>query len=561
LVVTGFTGESRRWALFGLGLVVATVLLRPGVAAASTPVPSLTPATTAALWRHEVLHRGGRGLADDSCRPSRVVFYDQTDWLRVATKLAQTPSPCAQYFISVPPLAAAKTVPRAGQAASIRALGPNFHALDEVSYSGWNRWVAAGNGSWFDAGVAARERMTTAGFDTGSGDTWALNELSSAVRNNTGAARANALEFLRGLASDGVEGVVFTAGVSQSTPDLTQYKVALQDWLQDTDFWTAAAGYVSDWAQENYGDLRDYAVAGTTPDQRRDAMTRYLANEPALANAGPDTAAAQAVLAQTYVPFGNAAWAWPSAYGWTAAPVEQMEDFVSGQVDADRSFAATTGAAIDRIGFAWSPRNTFDLTRSEFTAETAAILGRIAAAIQATAAPDPDPGSAACVPDWCTTTLDGAAFAAQWQEFSAWSPLQPAFVTAPVSATTGDPAGPLTVQLQTLGLPDSSPTPTTFTISSSSVTGEFATSAAGPWTPTLSLPLAPGSNTVSFFYLDSTASAPVLTATLADGTTAVQTETIAAAPPEPPADPAQSTTYGPSSVRSASPSRSPVLSA
>ena len=92
-----------------------------------------------------------------------------------------------------------------------------------------------------------------------------------------------------------------------------------------------------------------------------------------------------------------------------------MEDFVSGQVDADRNFAATTGASDDRIGFAWSPRNTLGLTNNEFAAETATILGRIASAIQDSAVPDTDPGSAACAPDWCTTTLDGAAFADQWR--------------------------------------------------------------------------------------------------------------------------------------------------
>lgn len=526
-------------------LVFASLLLGPELAAASTPVPSLTPSRTAALWRSEVLRRyeGQRSFADLPCRPARVIFYDQTDWLRVATKLAQTPSPCAQYFISVPPLAADKTVPRGGQAALIRALGPSFHALDEISYAGWSRWVAAGNGSWFDAGVAARQRMGAAGFDTGAGDTWAMNELSSAVRNNTGAARGNALEFLRGLADDGVKGVVFTAGVSQSTPDLTQYKVALQDWLQDTAFWTEAAGFVSDWAQENYGDLRDYAVADTSADQRRDAMTQYLTHEPALANAGADTAAAQALLAQTYVPFGNAAWAWPSAYGWTAAPVEQMEDFVSGQVDADRAFAAATGAGSDRIGFAWSPRNSFGLTRNEFGAQTAAILTRVAAAIHDSAIPDPDPGSAACAPDWCETTLDGAAFAGQWQAFSSWSPSQPAFLTAPITATAGSPAGPLTVQLQTLGLPDSTPSPTALTITSSSATGEFATTATGPWTPTLSLPFPAGGTTVSYFYLDTTPGTPTITATLTDSTAATQTEMITdpepiTAPlPQPPSGP------------------------
>ena len=84
--------------------------------------------------------------------------------------------------------------------------------------------------------------MAGAGFDISTGDGWALNELSSAVRGGTGAARRNALDFLHGLASDGTKGVVFIAGIGQSTPDLTQYKVTLQDWLQDGAFWTEIAG-------------------------------------------------------------------------------------------------------------------------------------------------------------------------------------------------------------------------------------------------------------------------------------------------------------------------------
>ena len=104
--------------------------------------------------------------------------------------------------------------------------------LDEISWNGWSAWVAAGNGSWYDAGVTARQRMAAAGFDAAAGDTWAVNELSSAVRTGTGAARQNALDFLRGLASDGVKGVVFVQGIGQSTADTTTYKLALQSWLE-----------------------------------------------------------------------------------------------------------------------------------------------------------------------------------------------------------------------------------------------------------------------------------------------------------------------------------------
>ena len=514
-------------------LVLAGALAIVPSALAAKPVPSLTPAATQELWQAEVAraHAHTRSLADGSCRPARAVFYAQTDWLRLATKLAQTPSACAGYYVSVPPLAADKTQARPNQAAQIRALGPSFHAVDEISYSGWSGWVGSGSGTWYDAGVLARQRMAAAGFSTAAGDTWAMNELSSAVRTGAGAARRNALDFLHGLASDGVHGIAFTAGIGQPTPDLSSYQVNLQDWLQDTAFWTEAAGYVSDWAQENYGDLRNYAVSGSSPQQRRDALVQYLGHQEALADAGPaGAAAARALLQQAYVPFGNAAWSWASAYGWTAAPVETMEDFVSGQVYAARSFAAATGAAVDRLGFAWGPSNTQGLSTADFNTQTDAILARLASAISDSGVPGSDPGSLACAPSWCTTVVDGASFATGWQSFSTWLPTLPAFTTAPFTTAAGTAAGPITVQLQTAGRADAAVTARTVTLSSSSPLGTFASAAAGLWSTTLTVAVPPGASSATFFYSDTAAGAPVVTAMLDGGATGTQTETVTALP-------------------------------
>ena len=405
-----------------MGLLAAWAgVVGPARAGPRAPVPSLTPAATAKLWRAEVARGKVRhGLLDGSCRPARVVVYAQTDWLRAATELAAAPSPCAQYYISVPPLASDKTQARSGQAAQIRALGSNFHALDEINYTGWSGWVASTGDTWYDAGVTARQRMAAAGFDVSAGDDWVLNELSSAVRTGAGNARRNALDFLHGLANDGTRGVVLAAGIAQSTGSLSQYKVNLQDWLEDGGFWTEAASYASDWGQENYGDLRNYAAAGTAPADRSAAMLQYLGHPIALSSAGPDvTAPARSLLAQTYLPFGSAAWAWSSSYGWTAVPVEAMEDFVSGQVYADRLLGASTGAAVDRIGFAWAPSNTLGLSASDFAAQTRAVLDRVAAAVRDTGVPTATPGAAACDPSWCTTVVDGAALTGSWAAFSA----------------------------------------------------------------------------------------------------------------------------------------------
>src|SRR5262249_46209323 len=150
------------------------------------------------LWR-QLIAQPKRFRAQAQCRPLRGIFYAQTDWLRLATKLAQQASPCAQYYISIPPLVADKTKPRPDQAFRIRALGSNFHALAEIHWTSWSNWVTSNASTWFDAGVEARQRMAAAGYDVSKGDTWAVNEFPSSVRVGSGSARANARDFVRGL--------------------------------------------------------------------------------------------------------------------------------------------------------------------------------------------------------------------------------------------------------------------------------------------------------------------------------------------------------------------------
>jgi hypothetical protein len=65
-----------------------------------------------------------RSLTAAACRPLSAVFYTETDWLRLAQKMRANPSSCADYYVSIPPLAADKTKLRNGEAAKIRALGP-----------------------------------------------------------------------------------------------------------------------------------------------------------------------------------------------------------------------------------------------------------------------------------------------------------------------------------------------------------------------------------------------------------------------------------------------------
>ena len=512
-------------------------------AAEPAPVPSLDPAGTATLWRQLVRRQPRRARAAAGCRPLRGVFYAPTDWLRLATKLAQYASPCAQYYVSIPPIVADKTRMRSDAAWRVRALGPNFHALAEVHYATWTKWVASTGSTWFQAGTTARERMAEAGFDVTKGDTWVVNEVSSAVRKNTGNARANLRELLRGLyEGDGThptKGAAFVIGVGQQATDVSLYQSNLQNWLSDSDFWTDMSTYVSDWSQETYGDVRYEAVPGAPISMRRDYLNDYFQHALVLANAGPPTVeTARSYIRAAYSPLANAAWARSAGYGWTLVPPDQMAGYVASQVYALRYFSATSGEPDDHWGFAWAPRNTTGLTPSDFAAQTNAILDRLGTATRDSAdtGTAADPGSAACGPPgqnlYCVGDLPGSRFNDSWKSFRLWTQPVLTFATAPQTIPAGAPSAAMSLALQnTLGQPFLPRAPVTVTVSSSSAQGTFSTTPSGPWSSTLSLTIPAGTNTTgSFYYLDTRAGNPVLIASAPGTTSGTQTETVTPGP-------------------------------
>ena len=529
----------RLWFGLWLALALATAMISAGSthaeAAVGTtsarqvaepaPVASLEPEETAKLWRQLVKGGGARrAQAPGACRPLRGVFYAATDYLRLATKLAASSSPCAEYYISVPPLVADKTKPRPNAASRIRALGPNFHAMAEFHFATWTRWVASTGSSWYTAGVTLRERMAAAGYDVTRGDTWALNELTSAVRRGTGNARVNVRELLRGLyegTGQPTRGAVFVIGVGQRTSDVSLYQTNLQSWFADSAFWADMTKYVSDWSQEVYGDVRNYAVPGVPEEVRRDYMNDYLQHEIVLAGVGPPTIeTARSFLQATYNPLANAAWERETGYGWTMVPAEQMAAYVSGQVHALRYFSATSGQPQDRWGFAWAPRNGTGMSASDFTARTGLVLDRLAAAVRDSAESTDlsNPGSAACGPPGqnvsCVVDVEGARLNEAWKSFRTWTQPVLAFATPAQTIPAGTPSAAMSLALVTTsGLAVTTPTELAVTLSSSSAAGTFSTSAAGPWTPTLALTIAARTRTtVPFYYRDTAAGSAVLTA-------------------------------------------------
>jgi hypothetical protein len=99
------------------------------------------------------------------------------------------------------------------------------------------------------------------------------------------------------------------------------------------------------------------------------------------------------------------------------------------------------------------------------------------------------------------------------------------FGSAAQTLTAGTPSGTMSV-----ALPRASSSATTITVTSSSASGGFATSQSGPWSPSLTLSVAAGStSSAGFYYTDTLAGHPVLTASASGYSNATQTETVNAA--------------------------------
>jgi hypothetical protein len=381
--------------------------------------------------------------ASATCRPAEFVFYAARDWGRLAPKLAERASPCADYYISVPPLVSDKTNPRPNQAGRIRALGPRFHAMAEIHWTTWQNWVRTTGRSWYEAGVEARRKMAAAGYDVARGDTWALNEFPSSVRRGLGTVREDARAFVTGLyEGDGrpAQGAVFVIGVMHGTTNASLYKSTLKTWLADTRFWLDMSRAVRFWAQEVYGDARRWGVPGAPVSLRRDHLNDFLQHAARLGSVAPARyRAASTYLARAHTPIGNAGWQWPTGLGWTMVSGDQMRHFVSSQTYALRNYAATRPGP-DRFGFAWAPNNATVMSNSRFVAQSGQLLDRLGAALSESGNEwTPDPGVYACMSlglDWCAAPVEGASFTTAWQIFASWTQL-PSGYTQVVSRVRG----------------------------------------------------------------------------------------------------------------------------
>jgi hypothetical protein len=400
-----------------------------------------------------------------------VVVWTAINWGRVADGFENNLSPCAEYWISIPPGQVGTNLRAFGIFDSISDRGPQFHPMAEMTLgppgpagtigTGWYAWVNADvnpRRTWYDAGVEFRRKMVVAGLDVTKGETWLLNEFNrSTVRDSPPQSslepyysRADMRELVRGL-YEGAPGMPPAPGAveiginytHQAMPaaEVAAYKEELKDFLLDSAFWADMDGRVRWMIKEAYPDARKHGVPDSTRTKRRRQMEQYLFHmEDLVMDAPKEAFVAKEFLRDTYMTLGSATWAavgprenFRIGHGWTLFPLEDMLHFVSEQVYAMRYYADAHpkfGPA-GRLGFSWQPTNNAippsenPLPDAEFLAGQEAIADRIGSAIQhAYASPDA-PAIDACRPpgsgeQWCNSIVPEAEFTPYWLDFAYW---------------------------------------------------------------------------------------------------------------------------------------------
>ena len=225
--------------------------------------------------------------------------------------------------------------------------------------------------------------------------------------------------------------------------------------------------YVSDWSQELYGDIRNYAVPGADVTTRRDELNAWLQHPLALANAGPPEIARREGLPAECVQ--------PARERRVALPDGRRVrlDGRAVRADAGLRVGADVRARLGRRSF-----------RLRLVAEPARRRGHHAVrdGEQRRRGPargcDSRPGVG--VRGVVHERDPGATFNEGWKDFANWATPTLAFGNAPATLTAGAASAALTVRLQVAGITRPDTVPVTVSLSSDSPDGTFSTSAERP---------------------------------------------------------------------------------
>jgi hypothetical protein len=350
---------------------------------------------------------------------AQVFVYGQNGWDTITAALATNQTPCANYYVVLTAIGD-KTKPR-GRAAvdAIHAKGSNFHALAEFNMGAWGKVKPA---SWSAKGRLFRRRMVLAGYDPAR-DTWAINELSSAVRTKP-VSQARARDVMHGLYTGprgypAQQGAVFVVGLGQQLVNFGPYKSQLESWLANSAWWSAVSPYVAWWGQEAYASCSKECVAGAKVAVRSTRLNEYVEHPARLAFVGPAPAVpARALFDRVYFPLMTAYWRDAKGYGNNRVSLAHMQALASLEVYAARAWAIRNPYPDGRIGLAWNEHPP-----GATPAQVQALATRVAQSISA-AYGDGGTATRACSPTgsyaWCKAVLGGARFNPGWTTFASW---------------------------------------------------------------------------------------------------------------------------------------------
>lgn len=409
-----------------------------------------------------VVSPGAEGQSQPNCTLHAKAFFwtGTADRMRLAKALAKAKSPCAEYWISIPPLAADKKALRVREDDEIRALG--LHPVAEFTTgenTGWANWVnePGKNRTWFDAGVEFRRAMEQAGYDVAAGETWLINEFDRTTARDAPreppdhdwppARRADMRELMRGLYT-GAPGMAPAPGVAeigihfrhQNLPNVERYRLDMKRWLADAPFWADADRYLRWIAVESYADSRLWAPVGSSLPARDRHLEAYVFHLLELVRSGPITVqTARSFFERKFLPLANAGWRarggeyfdFVTGHGNTILDDVRMRQFVSEQVYAMRRYSGAHGrrAPAGRLGFSWQPCNRLTAAEPEcrtsdaaFRASLDLIAARIADAIrfgygEGKTSPIASCGRPGTRVNWCRGRLRDAAFTSAWDDF------------------------------------------------------------------------------------------------------------------------------------------------
>lgn len=399
--------------------LVSTVILAAALAAAGPAAGGTDP----------------DAAATGCARDVDALFWGGAQWLELGQALAAHPSPCAAYAVTVPPQADRTRLRAVGEFNQLRTLGLTPVAeIRWTSPTGWRAWVVGGHPDWmpgrtfYEAGQTARRRMAARDLDVTAGETWAFNELTTEVLEGAPGARAEVLEFLRGL-YDGdpgmpkARGIVFNLFVPSTSNDaeVAAHKASLKSWLMDEPFWSELDGYVDVFANEVYASSLSWGQDGASLANRVRRLNDYFHHMTVLAEDAPkDLDAARSFLRRTYLPLANGFWPNPTFGDTHLLSGDLMRRFVSTQAYALLHYPDSNPDTAFRagIGFAWAPASQLNGYSPE---GRDMIVTRLAQAMQAGTAGEPKD---ACGPVgariWCNGVVEGAELNKAWATLRDW---------------------------------------------------------------------------------------------------------------------------------------------